>query len=234
MSEEPRNAGKQVNETRHAEKPKKTELTKRNADFMYRLRKEVKESKLNDQERSEALIDTETRLLEAQKTGKTAKQLFGTPTERLKEIVEGPKKAKTEAQNNNMWIRALDNALIFAALFAAMYAIMMLIQPASIKATPGPSGILAILLTSIVGGIGMAYVYRVLGPEQKTRPSMWKQAGIAVVAILLWIVFYMSFAMLPNAINPTLPIYGYVILAVAAFGGRWYLRRKFHIVGGLF
>ena len=234
MTEEPRNEGKQSSSVAHHEnEPKKQELTKRNADFMYRLRKELKESKLNDEQRSEALIDTETRLLEAQKTGKTAKHLFGTPTQRLNEIVEGPKKAKIEAQNNNMWIRALDNGLIFAALFAAMYAIMMLIEPKTITSTPGPSGLLAIILTSAVGGIGMGYIYKVLGSSKK-RPSVWKQAGIVVIAVVLWIIFYTSFGMLPPVINPTLPFYGYAILAVAAFGGRWYLRRKFHIVGGIF
>ena len=132
-----------------------------------------------------------------------------------------------------MWIRALDNGLIFAALFAAMYAIMMLIEPKTITSTPGPSGLLAIILTSAVGGIGMGYIYKVLGSSKK-RPSVWKQAGIVVIAVVLWIIFYTSFGMLPPVINPTLPFYGYAILAVAAFGGRWYLRRKFHIVGGIF
>jgi uncharacterized membrane-anchored protein len=234
MSEEPRNAGKQQVEAHTENTTKKHELTKRNADFMYRLRKEIKNSKLNDQQRSEALIDTETRLLEAQKTGTTAKQLFGTPTQRLNDLVEGPKKAQVAAQQSNMWIRALDNGLIFAALFSAMYAIMMLIEPKAIQASPGPSGILAIILTSLVGGIGMGYIYKVMGPDQKKRPSMWKQAGLTVAAVVLWIAFYMSFASLPSSINPTLPFIGYAILAVAAFGGRWYLRRKFHITGGIF
>ena len=231
MSEEPRNAGAQQRHP-HSEHQKSTELTKRNADFMHRLRKELQASKLSDEQRQAALIDTETQLLEGQKTGTTAKQLFGTPTDRFKAIVEGPKKAKMEAQSNNIWLRAADNGLIFMALFAAMYALMMLIQPKSVQAAPGPAGILAIILTSAVGGFGIAYIYRLIG-NRKKRPSLWKQAGITVLAVILWIIFYTAFGALPPVINPMLPLAGYIVLAVAAFAGRWYLRRKFHIVGGL-
>ncbi len=93
MSEEPRNAGAQQRHP-HSEHQQSTELTKRNADFMHRLRKELQASKLSDEQRQAALIDTETQLLEGQKTGTTAKQLFGTPTDRFKAIVEGPKRLK--------------------------------------------------------------------------------------------------------------------------------------------
>ncbi|MEE6711603.1 DUF1129 domain-containing protein [Pediococcus acidilactici] len=235
MSEEPRNAGAQQRHSRPEHK-QSTELTKRNADFMHRLRKELQASKLSDEQRQAALIDTETQLLEGQKTGTTAKQLFGTPTDRFKAIVEVPKKAKMEAQSNNIWLRAADNGLIFMALFAAMYALMMLIQPKTFQEAPGsaagPAGILAIILTSAVGGLGIAYIYR-LFVNRKKRPSLWKQTGITVLAVILWIIFYTAFGALPPAINPMLPLAGYIILAVAAFAGRWYLRRKFHIVGGL-
>ncbi len=48
-----------------------------------------------------------------------------------------------------------------------MYAIMMLIEPRRLLVTPGPSGLLAIILTSAVGGIGMGYIYKVLGSSKK-------------------------------------------------------------------
>ena len=231
MSEEPRNAGKQGEQKPVAHK--KQTLTKRNEDFMFRLRKELKDSKLNDEQRQTAIIDTETKLLAGQKTGKTAKQLFGTPTQRLTELVEGPKKEKIEAQNNNYWLRALDNALIFVALFAAMYGIMMAMQPKTIEQAPGPAGVLSIILTSAMGGLGISYIYKIMA-KQKKRPSIWKQGGITIVAVILWMIFYTSFAMLPKIINPILPIYGYISLAIATFALRWYLRRKFQITGGPF
>ena len=79
MSEEPRNAGAQQRHP-HSEHQQSTELTKRNADFMHRLRKELQASKLSDEQRQAALIDTETQLLEGQKTGTVSYTHLTLPT----------------------------------------------------------------------------------------------------------------------------------------------------------
>ncbi|GEP18947.1 DUF1129 domain-containing protein [Pediococcus argentinicus] len=245
MSEEqqPRNAGKQqvedaekAVETTEASTPKKAELTKRNADFMFRLRKELADQKIDADKLKQALDDTEAKLLEGQKKGQTAKQLFGTPTEHMQEIVHGPKRQIGAQTTDNLWLRAVDNGLIFMALFSAMYALMAFFQPAAIVKSPGPAGLLAIIGTSAVGGIGMGYVYKWLYPSSNggKRPTFWRQIGVTTAAVLAWIVAYMVFSVIPSVINPTLPAFGYVILAALAFGGRWLFRRRYNIVGGLF
>lgn len=233
----PRNADKQEKQVENKEQDTgaitpKTGLTKRNADFMFKLRKEIANSGLNNEKQEEAIHDTEKQLLDGQKSGQTARQIFGTPSERVEEIVRGPKK-ETVSQNDNYWFRSLDNALIFAALFSAMYAVMSMFQPQTIAKTPGPAGFLAIILTSAVGGLGMGYVYRVLYPDKKApRPSLWKQIGMTVLAVLVWISCYTLFAALPSSINPLLPPAGYIAIAVITFGARWYLRRRYGITGG--
>ena len=132
-----RNAGKQV----HSERKAKQTYTKRNEDFMFRLTKELNENdKLSEEKKEEALQDTKLRLLEGQLKGETAKQIYGTPTDRVKEIIEGPKKAPVETK---YWMKALDNGMVFLMIFALMFGIMMIFQPKSVTSEPGPAGITA-------------------------------------------------------------------------------------------
>ena len=46
---------------------------------------------------------------------------------------------------------------------------------------------------------------------------------------MAWILVYMLVAFLPNAINPVLNAWAYLILGVAAFFGDVYFRQRYHI-----
>ncbi|WP_412989462.1 DUF1129 domain-containing protein [Pediococcus siamensis] len=232
MSEEKtveRNAGKQEH-TKHKTKPQT--FTKRNEDFMYRLTKELNaNSKLTDEKKEEALQDTKLRLLEGQLKGETAKQIYGTPTDRVKEIIEGPKKAPVETK---YWMKALDNGMVFFMIFALMFGIMLLVQPKSIATEPGPAGITAMLAISIIGGACAPFLTDRLQPtsSKKERRSIWRTIGMATGMVLVWMVAYMAFSALPQSLNPVLPFEVYFAIAAVLFVFRLWFKRRYHVTGG--
>lgn len=223
-----RNAGKQ-----DVEKHKGNQtFTKRNEDFMFRLTKELNANdKLSDEKKQEALQDTKLRLLQGQLKGETAKQIYGTPTDRMKEIIEGPKKAPVETK---YWMKVLDNAMVFLMIFALMFGIMLIMQPKSIAQEPGPAGITAMLAISVIGGACAPFLTDRLQPgaSKKKHQSIWKTIGMATGMILVWMVAYMAFSALPESLNPVLPFEAYFVIAAVLFVFRLWFKRRYHVTGG--
>ncbi|AMV60423.1 Integral membrane protein [Pediococcus damnosus] len=226
-----RNAGKQQEPTKKPAGKSKQTFTKRNEDFMFRLKRELKTSKLSDEKKNEALLETESRLLEGQLKGETAKQIYGTPTDRVKGIIAGPKKAPVETK---YWMKVLDNSMVFLMIFSLMFGIMMIAQPKSIAEQPGPAGITAMVAISLIGGACAPFLTDRLQPTSKTkeRSSIWKTIAMATGMILVWMVAYMAFSSLPAAVNPVLPYEVYLAMAVALFFVRMWFKRRYHLTGG--
>lgn len=224
---EERNAGKQQVSAGKANQT----FTKRNEDFMFRLKKELSASDVAVEKQNEALEETKLRLLAGQLKGETAKQIYGTPTDRVKSIVEGPKKAPVETK---YWMKALDNGMVFLMIFALMFGIMLIAQPKSITSEPGPAGITAMLAISIIGGACAPFLTDRLQPtsKKKERTSIWKTIGMATGMILVWMVAYMAFSSLPQSLNPVLPFEAYLVLAAVLFGVRMWFKRRYHVTGG--
>ncbi|WP_252903881.1 DUF1129 family protein [Secundilactobacillus oryzae] len=68
-------------------------LTKRNADYMFRFNSEIEKSKLSVEKKAEAVNQMVQELLEGQKSGKTAKGMYGSVQERVDYVVNGPAKS---------------------------------------------------------------------------------------------------------------------------------------------
>lgn len=69
-------------------------LTKRNEQYIFDLKKALKAANLTDEQTIVALNEMLPTLVEEQKSGKTARQLFGTVSERLDAIVNKPAEQK--------------------------------------------------------------------------------------------------------------------------------------------
>ena len=133
----------------------KHNLTKKNEEFVFQLNKQLERQGVAKEKRPEIIQDTITQLKEGQKTGKTAKALFGTPTEYVKNLKD-PKKNNQPNHMSKQSIKllALDNMLIFFSIFTFMFGLMFWISPAAMKMTHyGSSGLLAIVLVSVSGGL---------------------------------------------------------------------------------
>ena len=82
-------------------------LTRKNEDFMYQLNKQLDAQGATAEAKTALLEETMTALLEGQKTGQTAKGLFGTPTKYADELLH-PKKTPAEQHRNLclFWLRS--------------------------------------------------------------------------------------------------------------------------------
>lgn len=212
-------------------------LTRKNEDFMYQLNKQLDAQGATAEAKPALLEETMTALLEGQKTGQTAKGLFGTPTKHADELLH-PKKTPAEQQQTSTVLMSVDNGLMFFAIFTFMFGLMGLMQPSTLKlAQHGSAGLVAIILVAVAGGAAFGFVNKILLPtvdengKQHRRP-LWLRIVLVLGALVAWILVYMLVAFLPNAINPVLNAWAYLILGVATFFGDVYFRQRYHIVGG--
>ncbi|KIS04359.1 DUF1129 domain-containing protein [Paucilactobacillus wasatchensis] len=209
-------------------------LTKRNEEFMFQLNKQLDQQGMKAEKKTDALKETIEALLEGQKKGATAKQLFDTPTKKANDLIHGP--AKATNQQSSFWLLAADNGLMFFNIFTLLFGAMGFFQPKSLQTQQsGTTGIVAILLVGIIGGMLFAWVTQILTPPaKKKKQPIWFRIIAVVVALAAWIGVYFVASMLPNVVNPQLPAWAYLTLGVLGFVADLYLRRKYHIVGGAF
>lgn len=208
-------------------------LTRKNEEFIYQLNKQLDRQEVPKDKQPEMIQETVDKLLAGQKKGQTAKALFGTPTEYAKEL-KNPKPKDTQATTQrSMKLLSIDNTLIFFSIFTFMYGIMFLLSPTILKTKQyGSSGITAIVLVAVIGGILFSYIMLQLQPVggKKPRP-MATRILILVLGLVVWLGIYMMATWLPNIINPRLNAWVYIIFGLVAFGGDLYFRNKYHVSG---
>lgn len=249
MSEQPRNAAAGQRQKQHHKAAQQATgrafadagLTRKNEEFMFQLNKQLEAQGAPADKKAKWLQATVEQLLAEQKDAKTAKGLFGTPTAYAHELLH-PKKEEVERQvNTNTWLLAADNALMFFAIFAIMFGVLAFTSPKalSMQSHNGNAGITAIILVALAGGALFGFLMKMIRPKvkadgsQEKRP-MWYRISVIVLGLVTWMAVYGLATMLPDAINPQLNKWAYVILGLAAFAGDLYLRTKFNIANALF
>lgn len=211
-------------------------LTKRNEDFIFQLKKHLTD-KMDAQQLDTEIATITEALLAGQLTGATAKQLYGTPSEAAANLLN-PKARQAAMPNGNnagYWANALDTALLFLAMFGAVFGFFMLFNHADVKTTGAPYGIVSLIITAVVGGLIFAYIQDLLVPRAgKVKKPFWYRLIAMLLAIVLWMLIYMGVAFIPRAVNPILPGFAYIVIAVIAFAAFIYERRVTGITGGFF
>lgn len=209
------------------------QLTKRNEQYIFDLKKSLVAGNLSDELQAIALSSILAELVAGQKTGKTARQLFGTVTERTDIILNAPTPAK-ESNWKQMW---LANTLMIFGFLSLLSGALPLLSKAN--ATGQQQGILTIIIASITGGYAFyvaykkIYIYDRPGADQSQRPGTLKSMGMMVGIMLVWMVFFMGSALITPTINATLEPFVYLGLAGIAFATQYVLKKKFNIRGSL-
>ncbi|CAH0419203.1 DUF1129 family protein [Periweissella ghanensis] len=218
-------------ETAHAAKQT---LTKRNEDFLFQLKKQLNDKMEADQLNAE-LAKIESDLLAAQATGATAKQLFGTPSEAAAKLV-APKPRQTVASNDaGYWLNALDTGILFLAMFGAVFGFFMLFNGSKLQTNGAPYGVVSLILTAATGGLIFSYIQGLILPSaNKPKRPFWYRLIAMILAIMAWMLIYLGVSFIPHTVNPILPGWAYIIIAVLAFIGFLYERRITGITGGFF
>ncbi|MHC9533566.1 DUF1129 family protein [Dellaglioa sp. L3N] len=236
-SVEDRNATAAAKQKEHLEKDTKLQsegpfagLTKRNEDYVYRLNGILTDSEISDEKRDTVVSEIVAELRTEQRKGVTATKLYGPVSAKAADIIMGPQ--KKAAPTSSFWLTALDNGLMMLLIFAGMYGIMGLMSKTSAQAqNAGAGGLLTLIVTSILGGIGAALFYLKYGPNVKKedKPAFWITLLVFVAFIAIWILAYMLVALIPGPLNAMLPAPVYLVIAAISFAIRIYVKRRFNI-----
>ncbi|EOT39834.1 DUF1129 domain-containing protein [Enterococcus dispar] len=206
------------------------QLTKRNQQYIFDLKKSLEAANLSEAEMATALNEILPILVKEQKGGKTARQLFGTVSERTEAILAKPE-PKKETRPVLMWA---DNVMFIFGLFAVMLGLMRLFTKDTGQQT---YGLLTLIIASLFGGYAFYLMYKYIyqyerpGADKSKRPKLWKTMLILVPVFFLWILVFTVSAMLP--FNIVLDPFIQLVLGAAVFALRWYLKKKYNIEGSL-
>ncbi|MGY3767045.1 DUF1129 domain-containing protein [Vagococcus vulneris] len=207
-------------------------LTKKNNQFIFDLKKDLAKTSLSEEQKTLALHDMLTALVEGQKSGTTAKQLYGTPTEAVKNIVEAPE-ALPEITFGKAW---LDNSLVLFAFLAVITGGFSLLSNTG-QAT---QGITSILIGAASGGLSFYLIYKYVysydypGADQSKKPGALKSGGIIALCFIPWVLLFSASSLIPRTFNPTIDPMIAIVLGAAAYGIHFLLKKKFGIQGSLF
>lgn len=208
-------------------------LTSKNTDYIHDVHRLLSQTGRSEDEIKTILEEILPEILEAQKSGVTARVLKGTPTEfASKYKPKTSEKAKKET-NKNPYLIILDSFLLIFAVLGALFGITMEFQKSSAATT---FGLTALILASVVGALGMYAVYRqqLKVPESKSgeKISLWQRIKPTIQLIaffLVWYVVLIFSGFLPRPLNPVLDSITMIIIAVISFGIRFLLKRKYNI-----
>lgn len=207
-----------------------TQLTKRHEQYMHDLEKSLAKEGVDATKREQVKYTMMTQLIQAQKTGGTARQLFGTVSEQTKVIVTGGKGNESDVSPN--WKLFLDGALFMGSIFMILSAL---------SATANQLGIVTLLLNYFLAGAAMLVISKAT-PQYKhntqTQQGKWKPLVIYFLmtgfAMIVWLIGMTGLMLIPTAINPVLPSEVYLVIGLATLALKFYVKRKLNIRGGAF
>lgn len=224
---EPEKLREYVAENRELEK----QLTKRNQQYMFDLNKSLDAANFSEADKAQAFHEMLAVLVKEQKGGKTARQLYGTVSERTEVLLTEPPKEEN-VQPFWMW---LDNTLLILGVFGLMLGAVALFSPKNGQVY----GVVTLLLMSAVGGWVFYLMYKYMyqyerpGADKSKRPKLWKSILILVASFFIWTAVISLSALLPAVINPILDPVLVIVLGGASLLLRYYLKKKYNIVGSL-
>ena len=201
---------------------KREQLTKKNEDFIFRFKKlMLQNSQLSADKIAEVTNEVEQKLIEAQGTGQTAAQLYGTPTQAVQQFLD-PRKLAKKLHDYKFWNLAADTSLAILMLFCAVFGLSLFFSKST---TNQGAGIVSLFLIAILGGSIYTAVILKLTPDPKKIKNNGQKnyRGLYLIgAVVAWIIGFIVLGLLPQVINPTLPPVAYIVLAIAAYGAfRW-------------
>ncbi|MGG5314457.1 DUF1129 domain-containing protein [Enterococcus sp. AZ072] len=209
-------------------------LTKRNQQYIFDLKKSLEAANFTIEQQEEALYDMLPTLVAEQKTGKTARQLFGTVSERLEAIVNKPVKNELATKPVLMW---LDNFMFLFGLLALISGAMALFVSRGTQTAT--YGLTALVVASATGGLVFYFMYLFVyqyeqpGADKSKKPKTWKTILILGSMTLVWFLIFNGAVFLPSSLNPIIDPLVLAVLGGIALAARYFLKKRFGIVSSL-
>ncbi|USS84841.1 DUF1129 domain-containing protein [Fructilactobacillus myrtifloralis] len=208
-------------------------LTKRNEEYMVKFSAALADTNYPAEQRTELIQTMMQEILAAQKRGTTAKNLYGTVTEKLKVTLNPPKEPAGPMTKERYLTDATYNFLWFLILFNFMYGAMAFMAPDSANQA-GAAGITCIVLSSIVAGLGMPFVTQLFAPDVQHKHNWLVRAGMMALMFLVWMLVFYGSNLLPRIINPVVNPIVNIVIGVIGVVAILYMRSRFKITSGIF
>lgn len=204
-------------------------LTKKNEQYIFDLKKSLNAANLSEEAQALALQEILPELVTGQKSGRTARQLFGTVSERTQAILEKPEE-KPESSPFWMW---LDNTLLLLGALTIMMSVMAMLSNSKAQSM----GLLTYILGAMSGGyvfyLLYKYVYQYDRPtaDKENRPGWLKTGAILVASMFLWLIVFTGSMALPAVFNPILDPMIAIVIGGVSLGVRYLLKKKYNMHG---
>lgn len=207
-------------------------LTKKNEQYMLSLNKTLIEKNMSETKKEDIFNEMLQKLVERQKSGETARQLYGTVTECANQLIDQPEKVQTGPSEN--WKIALDGGLMIGGLFSLITGLSGLFN--NVEETASSLGLITTLLNFIVGGLVILWISKNM-PDRKQpkKGGMFRYILVSTIGMLsLMVVMTGSMMVIPAAVNVPINAIGNIVIGVLAFVAKYFAKRKLNIRGGLF
>ena len=199
---------------------------------MLSLNKTLIEKNMSETKKEDIFNEMLKKLVERQKTGETARQLYGTVTECANQLIDQPEKIQTGPSEN--WKIALDGGLMIGGLFSLITGLSGLFN--NVEETASSLGIITTLLNFIVGGLVILWISKNMPDRKKPKKGgMFRYILVSTIGMLsLMVVMTGSMIVIPAAVNVPINAIGNIVVGVLAFVAKYFAKRKLNIRGGLF
>lgn len=226
------NVEKTLEETKDENKALWGQLTKRNEQYMISLDRTLTNAGYDEDNKHTLYNQMMTKLVSSQKTGITARRLYGTVTECAENILQEHEEAILSERSPN-WMIALDGGLLLGSIFSLISGVTLFTSGSS---QPG-MGIISLILNFIAGGLAMLVISK-YQPDQtapKGKKGFGKYIAATTGAMLLWMVaMTVTMVIVPESINVSMPPAVYLAIGALGLALKFYFKKKLHITGGLF
>ncbi len=189
-------------------------LTKKNQEFIHIATNQLIKDGKSDSEIKELLEEILPTIIENQKNGITARNLYGAPSEWAASKSTSAKEKNDQVEyNENPWLMWVDSSLLMLAIIAGVNGLMNLFGQGA------QYGLVTLLVIGFGVGAGMYFMYH----------FVYRAIAFLGLATIAWSVVFLLAALIPSSLNPILHPIVTILIGAAAFGIRYLLKKKYNI-----
>ena len=210
------------------------QLTNKNAEYFTKLQRSLLKEDVDSEAVHQRLNVMMRESIDKQAEGYTARRLYGTVTERAQLILYGPSeedKAADPIELSPDWQLYVDGALLVGGVFAILSGISEYWS-----GTEGSSqlGLISMIANFLIGGLVMLAISKT-APRPGQKNNYWKYFGASIGSIALWaLIAALINLFIPDSINIPIPPIVSIPVGVLAIGSKWWFKRRYEVVGGIF
>lgn len=201
------------------------QLSNKNSDYVFKLRKFVKEQGVSDEKEEAILQDLLPKILVDQRAGKPASSVYGAPSVLASNLLQAPKQT---AAKQPFWLETIDLGLSFLTMFSVIYGAMAFFAKNASQDASG--GFLSLLMMSFFAAFVFTYYNRWMEMDKAKRPNLFLilLAGVSMIILVsvasTWLTMNVD-----TFLTRQLPPVAQFVVAALAYGTHYYLKKKYHL-----